>query len=69
VGVFLLTPPVILILQSWSEASGFPLFIAYIFVCWVLLIVAGGILSTRLARLEEEPAGEGGVVRRGEARD
>ncbi len=65
VGVFLLSPPLVLILRAWSKASGFPLFIVYIFVCWALLIVFGGILSARLARLEQERVEEGGAVRRG----
>jgi uncharacterized membrane protein YraQ (UPF0718 family) len=58
VGAFLLTPPVVLILQAWSRSTGFPLFIIYIFVCWLLLIVLGGILSRKLARLEDASAAE-----------
>ena len=48
VGVFLLTPPVVIIWQTWSRASGFPLFIVYIFVCWLALIAAGGLVVRRL---------------------
>ncbi len=47
-GVFLLTPPVVIIWQTWSRAAGFPLFIIYLFVCWLALIVAGGIVARRL---------------------
>jgi hypothetical protein len=63
VGAFLLTPPVILILHTWSEAAGWPLFIIYIFVLWLVLIVLGGILSVRLSRLEDA---SGDAVRRGD---
>lgn len=64
VGVFLLTPPMVLILHAWSQAADFPLFIVYIFVCWILLIVLGGILSRRLARLEDASAAESSMIRR-----
>ena len=53
VGVFLLTPPLLVIFQTWSQIAGFPLFIIYVFVCWFVLIVAGGVLCARLARLED----------------
>lgn len=68
-GAFLLLPPAVLIVQAWSRAAGMPLFIIYIFVCWVLLIVLGGILSTRLGRLEDMSPESGGRVieRRDEA--
>lgn len=60
VGVFLLTPPVVLMLQTWSKAAGFPLFIVYIFVCWFGLIVAGGVIAMRIVWDEKErPHGEG----------
>jgi hypothetical protein len=48
VGVFLLTPPVVIVWQTWSRAAGFPLFIVYIFVCWLALIVTGGLVARRL---------------------
>jgi hypothetical protein len=48
VGVFLLTPPVVIIWQTWSRAAGFPLFIVYIFVCWLALVVTGGVVARRL---------------------
>jgi hypothetical protein len=64
-GAFLLTPPVILILHSWSEAAGFPLFIIYTFVCWLALIILGGILSVRLSRLEDASVDEGEPPGRG----
>jgi hypothetical protein len=69
VGAFLLTPPAILILETWSRTAGFPLFIIYIFVCWIGLIVLGGIMSARLARLEDASSGEGGMMRRGDETD
>lgn len=47
-GVFLLTPPVVVIFQAWSELSGFPLFIVYVFTCWIALIIAGGVVYSRL---------------------
>ncbi len=49
IGAFLLTPPMIVILQAWSKAAGFPLHIVYIFVCWLALIVAGRVVTARLA--------------------
>ncbi len=64
VGAFLLTPPVVIILQTWSRVAGFPLFIVYIFVCWFALIVVGGIVARRLewpvdARARNAAAREG----------
>jgi hypothetical protein len=48
VGAFLLTPPVLIILRTWSKAAGFPLFVLYIFACWLALIVAGALVARRL---------------------
>ncbi len=48
VGAFLLTPPVVIIWQTWSRASGFPLFIIYLFVCWLALIIVAGVVARRL---------------------
>jgi hypothetical protein len=48
VGTFLLTPPVMIIWQTWSEAAGLPLFIIYIFVCWLVLIIAGAVVALRV---------------------
>lgn len=53
VGVLLLTPPLVVIFQTWSEVTGLPLFIIYVFACWLALIVLGGLLGSRLARMEE----------------
>jgi len=52
IGAFLLTPPFVVILQAWSELSGLPLFIVYVFTCWMALIVAGGVVYSRLDRLD-----------------
>jgi len=48
VGAFLLTPPVVIIWQTWSRVADFPLFIVYLFVCWLALIIVGGIVARRL---------------------
>jgi hypothetical protein len=53
-GLFLLLPPVVTIWQALSRATGFPLFLGYIFVCWFALIALAFALSRRL-RLIEEP--------------
>lgn len=53
VGAFLLTPPLVVIFQTWSEVTSLPLFIVYVFVCWLALIVLGGLLGSRLHRMEE----------------
>lgn len=69
IGAFLLTPPMVIILQTWSGASGFPLFIIYIFACWLALIVAGRALSVRLALLDDAaPRQDGPIVRENETR-
>lgn len=52
VGAFLLTPPFVVIFQVWSEHSGFPLFIVYVFTCWIALIIAGGAVYSRLDQFE-----------------
>lgn len=62
-GAFLLMPPVVLIVQSWARATGFPLFIVYIFVCWIMLIVLGALLSIRLARLGDATPEDGSIIR------
>lgn len=56
IGVFLLTPPIILIVQNWSLASGLPLFHIYLFACWAALIVAAWRLSVRLFAKQGERA-------------
>ncbi len=53
VGAFLLLPPVLIILHTWSRESGFPLLIVYLYVVWLALIVAGRVVSKRLARLDD----------------
>lgn len=55
-GTFLLTPPAVIIVQTWARAAGIPLFTIYLFACWLALIVIGGVLTAKLARLEEPPA-------------
>lgn len=52
VGVFLLTPPAILVIQNWSVVTGLPLFLVYLFVCWVGFIVAAWRLSRRFGMPE-----------------
>ena len=64
-GVFLLTPPMVIILQTWSEAAGFPLFIVYIFACWLALIAASVVVSRRLAQREDAILRDNGPVVRG----
>ncbi len=54
-GLFLFLPPVMTIFQALSRASGFPVFLVYIFACWITLIAAAFILSRRLRALEEPP--------------
>ena len=56
IGVFLLTPPVILVVQNWSLASGLPLFHIYLFACWAILIAVARRLSVWLSA-EEDKAG------------
>jgi hypothetical protein len=65
-GAFLLTPPAVVIVQSWGRAAGFPLFIVYVFVCWAALIAAGAAISVRLGRMDDAAAGR---TRRGEAKE
>lgn len=48
-GAFLLTPPMILIVQNWATATRLPLFHIYLFVCWAVLIFVARRLSLRLA--------------------
>lgn len=52
-GFFLLLPPVVTIWQALSRAAGFPLFLIYIFACWIALIAAAFLLSRRLRAIEE----------------
>lgn len=54
IGAFLLTPPIILVVQNWSLASGLPLFHIYLFACWAVLIVAAWRLSVRLSAKEDQ---------------
>jgi hypothetical protein len=56
-GLFLLTPPIILVVQAFGRVTGFPLFIVYLFTCWALLIAAGAALSIRLGRMEDAKDG------------
>jgi hypothetical protein len=62
VGAFLLTPPMVIILQTWARVSGFPLFILYLFICWLLLIVAGGIVAALLPWHEDARARRDGAI-------
>jgi hypothetical protein len=66
-GAFLLTPPMVIIWQTWQRAAGIPLFIIYIFVCWTALIVAGGLVARRLQWSTESGAPDS-IVRDGEER-
>jgi hypothetical protein len=56
VGAFLLTPPVVIIWQTWSRAADLPLFTIYIFVCWLALIIAGAIVALRVDWATEDRA-------------
>ncbi len=53
-----------IIWQTWARAADYPLFIIYLFVCWLLLIIAGGLVAWRLqwpgdARPQNAPARDG----------
>lgn len=53
IAAFLLTPPVILVVQNWTLASGLPLFHIYLFACWAALIAVARRLSVQLASKED----------------
>jgi hypothetical protein len=69
IGVFLLTPPVILVIQNWSLVSGLPLFVIYLFVCWVGLIFAAWRLSRRFAMPESDSRPPPAGLREGDLED
>lgn len=57
-GLLLLTPPLLLVADHSATAFGIPVFYAYIFVCWGLLIGGNVLLARRLTAASDETDGQ-----------
>ena len=52
IGFLMLTPPVLLIFNDDTEIFGFPALYLYAFLIWVILIIAGRLMTKRLVKSE-----------------